>query len=53
LAGLLPAGFELATVYAAAVCTQAHQGALARRFVQLLAGSDAAAAAARASAGFQ
>ncbi len=51
LAGLLPAGFELATVYAAAVCTQAHEGALAQRFVQLLAGSDAAAA--RARAGFQ
>ena len=50
LAGLLPTGFELATVYAAAVCTRAREAALARRLVQLLAGPDAAAA--RASAGF-
>jgi molybdate transport system substrate-binding protein len=50
LAGLLPAGFELATVYAAAVCARARDAALARRFVQLLAGVGAAAA--RANAGF-
>ncbi len=50
LSALLPTGFELATVYAAAVCARAHEAALAQRFVQLLAGPDAAAA--RASAGF-
>jgi molybdate transport system substrate-binding protein len=48
LAGLLPAGFELVTVYSAAVCTHERKGALARRFVQLLASSDAAAARVRA-----
>ena len=51
LVGLLPGGFELATVYSAAVCTRTREGALARRFVQLLASSDAAAA--RARAGFE
>ena len=49
--GAVPTGFDLATVYSAAVCTRAHEGALARRFVQLLASSDAAAA--RARAGFE
>jgi len=47
----LPTGFELATVYSAAACTRAREGALARRFVQLLASPDAAAA--RARAGFE
>ena len=51
LAGVLPTGFELATVYSAAVTTRAREGALARRFVQLLASADAAAA--RVRAGFQ
>ena len=51
LAGLLPQGFELATVYAGAVCTHAQEPKLARRLVHLLASSDAAAA--RAAAGFQ
>jgi molybdate transport system substrate-binding protein len=50
LAGALPRGFDLATVYSVAVCTRAHEPALARRFAQLLASSDAGAA--RASAGF-
>jgi molybdate transport system substrate-binding protein len=49
--GVLPRGLELATVYAAAVCTKTREPDLARRFAHLLAGS--AAGAARASAGFQ
>lgn len=51
LAGLLPAEFELATVYTAAVCTRAAQPAQAAAFVELLAGSEAAAL--RAAGGFE
>jgi molybdate transport system substrate-binding protein len=38
LAGPLPAAFELATVYTAAIAARAAQPALAQRFVELLAG---------------
>jgi molybdate transport system substrate-binding protein len=51
MVGVLPRGFELATVYSAAVCATAREPELARRFVLLLASSDATAA--RARAGFQ
>jgi molybdate transport system substrate-binding protein len=51
MVGVLPRGFELATVYSAAVCAKAREPELARRFVLLLASSDATAA--RARAGFQ
>ena len=40
LVGALPPGFDLATVYTAAVCTRARDADLARRFVALLAGAD-------------
>ena len=43
LVGALPAGFDLATVYVAAVCTRARDGVNARRLVQLLAGAEARA----------
>ena len=36
----LPAGFELATSYAAGVCADAPHGELARRFLALLGGSE-------------
>jgi molybdate transport system substrate-binding protein len=51
LAGLLPPGFELATVYAACVCTKAQQPQAARDFIRLLSGEGAAAV--RASCGFE
>jgi molybdate transport system substrate-binding protein len=51
LVGVLPRGFELATVYAVAVCTKAREPGLAQGFAQLL--SSSAAGAARANAGFQ
>jgi molybdate transport system substrate-binding protein len=51
LAGLLPAQFELATVYTAAVCSLAEQPAAAVDFIRLMT-SDAAAEARRA-AGFE
>ncbi len=51
LVGVLPRGFELATVYAVAVCAKTREPDLAQRFAHLLAGS--AAGAARTSAGFQ
>jgi molybdate transport system substrate-binding protein len=51
LAGALPRGFELATVYAVAVSTKASKPGLARRFAQLLASTDAGAA--RVRAGFE
>ena len=51
LVAALPAGFELATVYSVAVCTRAREPALARRFAQLLAGPQTAAA--RARCGFE
>jgi len=51
LAGLLPKEFELATVYTAAVCTQAQSPQEARAFVQLLANADNAAA--RKQCGFE
>jgi molybdate transport system substrate-binding protein len=41
LVGPLPAEFELATLYTAAVCTSAREPVLARRLVQLLAGPEA------------
>jgi molybdate transport system substrate-binding protein len=44
LVGALPRGFELATVYAVAVCVKASKPGLARRFAQLLASADAGAA---------
>jgi molybdate transport system substrate-binding protein len=47
----LPAGFELATMYSVAVCARAREPALARRFAQLLAGPQSAAA--RARCGFE
>src|SRR5260221_438257 len=51
LVGALPRGFELATVYSAAVCTKAREPDLAQRFAKLLAGPDAGAA--RTRAGFE
>ncbi|HEY8051042.1 MAG TPA: substrate-binding domain-containing protein [Ramlibacter sp.] len=51
LVGLLPKEFELATVYTAAVCTQARSPEAAREFVQLLAGEQAAGA--RLECGFE
>ena len=39
LAGPLPAGFELATTYSAGIATHAREPALARRFIEALAGS--------------
>jgi molybdate transport system substrate-binding protein len=51
LIGVLPRGFELATVYSVGVCTRAREPALAQCFARLLASHDAAAA--RANAGFQ
>jgi len=50
LVGELPEGFRLAAVYTAAVCTDARERALSRRFVALL--GSAAAALARERAGF-
>ena len=52
LVGLLPTGFELATIYSVAVCTRAREAALARRFAQLLAGPQTPRGA-RAAAGFE
>ena len=40
LVGTLPAPFELATTYAAAVCNSAREPELAQRFVHMLAGPD-------------
>ena len=40
LAGPLPEGFDLATVYAAAVCTGVRERDLAQRFVRMLTGAD-------------
>jgi molybdate transport system substrate-binding protein len=51
LVAVLPPGFGLATVYAAAVCTSAGDFEPAHRLVRMLASPDAAAA--RARAGFQ
>jgi molybdate transport system substrate-binding protein len=51
LAGALPPGCELATLYAAAVATSARDPALAHRFVDLLTG--AATRGERAAAGFE
>jgi molybdate transport system substrate-binding protein len=50
LVGLLPQEFALATVYTAAVCTQAQQPQAAREFIALLASADAAPV--RAACGF-
>jgi molybdate transport system substrate-binding protein len=41
LVGALPAGFELTTVYAASVTSEARNGALARRLAALITGADA------------
>ena len=51
LVGLLPLEFELATVYTAAVCTQAQQPAAAGELIAMLAGADAAPL--RAAGGFE
>jgi molybdate transport system substrate-binding protein len=51
LAGLLPKEYELATVYTAAVCTQAAEPDAARAFIRMLAGADAAEL--RAKGGFE
>ncbi len=51
LVGALPPGFELATVYSAAVCAGAREPELARRFIARL--SDPAARPLRESAGFE
>jgi molybdate transport system substrate-binding protein len=40
LAGPLPAGFELATIYTVALCTRAREPELALRFVRWLSGSS-------------
>lgn len=40
LAGALPPGFDLATLYTAAVCTQARERDLAQRFAQLIGGAQ-------------
>ena len=51
LAGALPAGYALATLYSAAVCTRARQPELAGRFAQLLTGPRSAVL--RAQGGFE
>ena len=51
LVGVLPMGFELSTVYAAAVTAQAQDVRLARRLVAMLTGPDARAL--RESGGFR
>jgi molybdate transport system substrate-binding protein len=51
LVGALPARFELATVYTAAVGSHSAQAALARRFIDLLAGEDSRAL--RLAGGFE
>ena len=51
LVGPLPAGFELSTVYAAAVCAGAAEPDLARRLVALLSGPSSQAL--RAAGGFE
>jgi molybdate transport system substrate-binding protein len=51
LAKPLPAGFDLATVYTAAVCARARNRDLARRLVQMLGGAESRDA--RARGGFE
>jgi molybdate transport system substrate-binding protein len=51
MAGLLPAGFELSTVYTVAVCSAAREPDLARRFAEMLSGP--ATRALREAAGFE
>ncbi len=51
LVGPLPAEFELATVYCAAVCSKAREPDLARQFVELLTGPRSQAL--RAQGGFE
>jgi molybdate transport system substrate-binding protein len=51
LVGELPPGYELDTVYTAAVCVQARQPGLAARFVQAL--TDDASRSLRRTAGFK
>jgi molybdate transport system substrate-binding protein len=51
LVGPLPTEFELATVYSIAVCSAAHQPAVAQRFAGWLGGADASEA--RGKAGFE
>jgi molybdate transport system substrate-binding protein len=51
LVGTLPARFELATVYAAAVSTTANEPTLAARFISMLAGADTEAL--RSAGGFE
>jgi molybdate transport system substrate-binding protein len=43
LVGLLPAGYELSTVYTAARCAKAAQPELAQRFIEALSGTDSQA----------
>ena len=43
LVGVLPAGFELATLYSAAITARAVEGGLARSFITLLSGPQSAA----------
>jgi molybdate transport system substrate-binding protein len=51
LVGALPSGFDLATLYVAAVSAQARDRALAQRFVQCLCGAQTREA--RARGGFE
>ena len=51
LVGLLPAEFELATVYTSAVCAKAQEPLAARQFIEMLAGTDSAAL--RQAGGFE
>ena len=51
LVGALPSGFDLATVYTAAVCTRSRDRVAAQRLVAWLAGPDSCAA--RLRAGFE
>ena len=51
LTGLLPAEFELATVYTAALCSRAMQPEPASQFIALMAGAHAAKL--RAEGGFE
>ncbi len=51
LAGALPVGFELSTVYTVAVCSSAEEPGLARRLAEML--SDPATHSLREAAGFE
>jgi molybdate transport system substrate-binding protein len=49
-AGYLPEQFKLETIYSAAVCASASEGALARKFVAVITGEQSQAS--RVTAGF-